>query len=325
MQLMENTTDSQLIEGQSKITFFLHENPGYLRITGKDRYAFLQRQSTNDINLLSPGQSLITVLTSPAGRILDVLWALEEGEAIGILTLPGQGEQTFNFLKSRIFFMDQVTLADASLEICQIDLLGAMVHEFLKEFGMPPSPEDNSTQNVKIGQITVRILFHKNIGLRLLTPRESCQKVLEKLQNIGGIQLSTKGYEILRVETGLPAAKHELTEDYTPLEVGYQWTVSDNKGCYTGQEVIARQINYDKITRHLAGLRMSDSPEIGDTIYPIEKDQLIGKITSTALSPRFGPIALAIIKRPFDQPGNELVVHSKEQDISAKTTSLPFQ
>lgn len=321
---MQNSTDSQFVEDQPKFTFFLHENPGYLEITGKDRLAFLQRQSTNDINLLSPERSLITVLTSPTGRILDVLWAIDEGEAIGILTLPGQGKKTFGFLQSRIFFMDQVRLVDASLEICQIDLIGKGVHELLQEFGATPSPADNSAGHIQIGQIAGRVLFHENIGLRLLIPREAYQKVQTELQNRGGIQLSEESYEILRIETGIPAANHELTEDYTPLEVGYRCTVSDDKGCYTGQEVIARQVNYDKITRQLVGLRMSDIPDIGDTLYPEAKEQPVGNITSTALSPRFGPIALAVVKRPYDKPGSELVALSEEQSISAVTTPLPF-
>ena len=66
-------------------------------------------------------------------------------------------------------------------------------------------------------------------------------------------------------------------------------------------------------------------PQIGDTLYPLDKEQPVGKITSMALSQRFGPIALAIVKRPFHQPGNELVTHDEEQSITAVTTALPFQ
>jgi folate-binding protein YgfZ len=322
---MDNFAEPQNIESQPKITFFLRENPGYLRISGNDRHAFLQRQSTNDINLLSPEQSLVTVLTSPAGRILDVLYALDEGDAIGILTLPGQGDQTFDFLQNRIFFMDQVTMDNASSEICQIDLLSTGIHKFLQEFGMILDPEKNITQNIKIGQVSGRILIHTRIGVRLLIPKADCKHVISELQTNGGVQLSAEIYEILRIETGLPAANHELTEDYTPLETGYQWTISDNKGCYTGQEIIARQVNYDKITRQLVGMLMRDMPTVGDTLYPINKEQPVGKITSTALSPRFGPIALAIVKRPFDQPGSELVTQSGEESISGVTALLPFQ
>jgi folate-binding protein YgfZ len=322
---MDNNPGSLFTDGQTNTAFYEQEKPGYLRIAGDDRHAFLQRQTTNDINLLSPERSLVTMLTSPAGRILDVLWVIDEDEAFGVLTLPGQGEQTFNFLSGRIFFMDKVSLVNASQEICQIDLLGPGASEFLHELGAIRNQQDNETLTIKIAQAPVRVLFQRNTGHHLLIPKESCHQVLNELENNGAAPLSPESYAIIRIETGLPAAGHELTEDYTPLETGFQWTVSDNKGCYTGQEVIARQVNYDKITRQLVGLLMNDVPQIGDSLYPLDKEQPVGKITSMALSQRFGPIALAIVKRPFHQPGNELITHKEEQSITASTTTLPFQ
>jgi folate-binding protein YgfZ len=158
-----------------------------------------------------------------------------------------------------------------------------------------------------------------------MVPPEAQRQVLDELESRGAESLSPESYEILRIEAGLPAARHELTEDYTPLETGFDWTVSDNKGCYTGQEVIARQVNYDKVTRKLVGLQLSDIPQVGDTLYPHESQQPIGKVTSVALSPRFGPVALAIIKRPYYEAGNELVVGGKAEGILAKITELPFE
>jgi len=322
---MDNNSGSKFAEGQTNTTFYKQENPGYFRITGQDRHDFLQRQTTNDIYLLSPDRYLVTVLTTPAGRILDVLCVFEGDETFDLLTLPGQGEQTFNFLSSRIFFMDKVTLVDASQEICQIDLLGPGVGEFLQAKGAIQNSQQNETITIKMAQIPARVLTQRNAGHHLLIPRETCDQVLHELENNGAAPLSSESYEIMRIEAGLPAARHELTEDYTPLETGFQWAVSSNKGCYTGQEVIARQINYNKITRQLVGLLMSDIPKIGDALYPLEKEQPVGRITSVALSPRFGPIALAIVKRPFQEPGVELVTHYDGHRLTATTTSLPFQ
>jgi folate-binding protein YgfZ len=321
---MDNNEGSPIADGQNHTGYYQHDDPGFLRIAGSDRHSFLQRQTTNNIDLLSPERSLVTVLTSPAGRILDVLWVIDEGESFGILTLPGQGEQTYNFLQSRIFFMDKVTLEDASHEFSQIDLLGSGLSEFLQDFGDIQKPLDNEILTINITGIPVKILTQRDLAHRLLVPRDANLQVLTDLAARGADSLSPKNYEILRIEAGLPAASHELTEDYTPLETGYHWTVSDNKGCYTGQEVIARQVNYDKITRQLVGLRLSEIPQIGDTLYPLNKQQPVGKVTSMALSPRFGPIALAIVKRPYHQPGNELLTGDGEQSITAKTTALPF-
>ena len=125
----------------------------------------------------------------------------------------------------------------------------------------------------------------------------------------------------MRVESGSPGAGHELTEAYTPLEVHLNYAISDKKGCYTGQEVIARQINFDKITRHLVGLTLESTTEEGTSL--VSGSTPAGTVTSTVISPRFGPIALAVVKRPFDKPGTILTVEGGDQ-AKARVTALPF-
>jgi folate-binding protein YgfZ len=310
---------------QFKIAYYLHGNANFLRISGEDRLSFLQRQTTNNMEFLSPIRSLVTVLTSPAGRILDVLWVVDEGETFGIIPLPGQGQQTRNFLQNRIFFMDKVTVEDASQEYAQIDLHGPEVLNFLQGLSDGDSIQDNEILKLNISGVVTLLLVQSELTHRLLVPQDSQEQVRQELEAGGAEPLSPESYEILRVETGLPAAGHELTEDYTPLETGFDWTVSNSKGCYTGQEVIARQVNYDKVTRKLVGLHLSDSAELGDTLYPAGSQQPVGKITSVAISPRFGPVGLAIVKRPFHEAGTELVAGDKGNGVLAKTTGLPFK
>lgn len=311
---------------QFKFAYFQHEDPGYLRISGPDRLAFLQRQTTNDIGLLSPDHPLITVLTSPAGRILDVLWVIDEGdETYGVLTLPGKGDQTAEFLNSRIFFMDKVSIKNKSDELLQFDLFGDGTSDLLQELGVPHDLGENHLISVNLAEVPVRILTHHKMGPRFLVPGEHEDQVTAFLEKKNSQQLSAEDYEILRVESGIPAAGHELVEDYTPLEIGFRWAISDNKGCYTGQEVIARQVNFDKVTRQLVGLTIEGTPHTGDTLYAQENNQPAGKITSLALSPRLGVIALAIIKRPFHREGTEMSLNNGDQVLKAVTHALPFQ
>jgi folate-binding protein YgfZ len=149
---------------------------------------------------------------------------------------------------------------------------------------------------------------------------------ITKTWDLGGGAAALDGvdYESLRVEAGLPAAGHELTETYTPLETGLEAAISDNKGCYTGQEIIARQITYDKVTQHLCGLRLSQPASPGARIWAEEK--LAGQVTSITASPRYGPLALAIIKRPYFEPGTAVLVgETIESAIQAQVQALPFQ
>jgi tRNA-modifying protein YgfZ len=135
-------------------------------------------------------------------------------------------------------------------------------------------------------------------------------------------ELNRSEYEILRVEAGLPSAQHELSEEYSPLEVNLESAISDKKGCYTGQEVIARQMTYDKVTRRLVGLLLGEEIPLGAQLRGEGKP--VGVITSTVLSSRYGPIALSIIKRPYNQPGTELIVDVGESKLVARVTQLPF-
>src|SRR4030067_361309 len=123
-----------------KSAFYELNKAGYLQVSGEDRLAFLQRQTSNDIRLLSANPALLSVLTSPAARIIDVLYLLPDTESIGLITLPNYSEPTARFLKSRIFFMDKVSLTDASDEFSQIDIFGTQASTALKRLGINNLP-----------------------------------------------------------------------------------------------------------------------------------------------------------------------------------------
>lgn len=91
--------------------------------------------------------------------------------------------------------------------------------------------------------------------------------VLNLMEESGALPVNDKQYNVLRIEADLPRAGYELTGEYTPLEVGLKNMVSETKGCYTGQEVIARQINYDKVTQSLTGLNLQESIQIDERIW----------------------------------------------------------
>ena len=94
------------------------------------------------------------------------------------------------------------------------------------------------------------------------------------------------------------------------------------KGCYTGQEVLARQINYDKITRQMVGLRLETPVQRGAAVQV--EGRGAGEVTSAVVSPRFGAIALAVVKRPHFEPGTVVMVASGEETARGEVVSLPF-
>lgn len=308
-----------------EVVFYPQPEAGYLRIAGEDRVNFIQRQTTNDVHLLQPPRALLSVLTSPVARILDVFYLLDEVDAIGTLTLPGFAHKTADFLKSRIFFMDRVTVKDFSKSIAQYDLFGPQAQNLLQRLGIQ-APALNQVSDGEIDGKRLRILALEKCfgpGYRLILAASDGETVETTLRQNGALCLSADSFEALRVEIGQPQADKELSEEYTPLEAGLFSAIADGKGCYTGQEIIARQLTYDKVTQQLCGLRLSELTPAGERIYAEGKPA--GTLTSFAHSPRFGPIALAILKRPYFQPGTQVALGSASSDLSAVVTALPFQ
>jgi tRNA-modifying protein YgfZ len=301
---------------------------GYLHLQGTDRLAFLQRQTTNDVTHQAPGRVIPTVLTNPAARILDVLLLLHEAdEQLGVLTLPGLAGETTRLLKSRIFFNDQVSLTDDSHELAQIDLGGPLAGYLLARLGIQDPP---GAETLRIGEIegaAIRAIGTPGYalpGTRLLVPAAQRESIEAAIIHQGAIPLTEASYHILRVENGLPAAGSELTGEYTPLEVGLEAAIATAKGCYTGQEVIARQLNYDKVTQHLVVLRLQAPGQTGERLWV--EGRPVGLLTSVAGSPRFGPLALAVVKRPYHRPRTSVIIggDGKAGGMQAEVAELPL-
>ncbi len=131
--------------------YYFVETPGYLEIKGEGGIDFLQRQTTNDVHKFDRISALVTVLTSPKARILDVLTLLpdpnekfDEGKQdsiIQILTLPGNGTKTAEFLTNRIIFMDKISIIERSSEYIQIELFGDGADLTMTKIGFKAPPE----------------------------------------------------------------------------------------------------------------------------------------------------------------------------------------
>ena len=128
---------------------------------------------------------------------------------------------------------------------------------------------------------------------------------------------------MLRVEAGVPAPGIDLNEQVSPLEAGLRRFCNDFKGCYTGQEIIARQITYDKVANHLVGLRLTALAVPGATV--MDDGRQVGWVSSAVQSIALEQaIALAYIRRPSHEPGTEVIVQSAGAAIMAEVVPLPF-
>ncbi|MBX3000589.1 MAG: aminomethyltransferase family protein [Caldilineaceae bacterium] len=296
----------------------LRADRGLLQLTGADRVDFVQRMTTNNIVILEHGQSAVTVLTSPIARIQYVFTVLQRGDLLWLLPAGDDVEQLSRHLRSQIFFMDKVKVESLSEGFRRMRLMGPDASSLLTEIGLPtPSAEWFAEQD---GIVVLHQAAFDVPGYELIVPVAESEAVQRRLLDAGAMLLADEdAYTARRVELGRPAPGHELVEEYNPLEAGLAWSCAENKGCYTGQEIIARQITYDKVTKTLVGLR-NDDPLAAGAEVKLE-GRAVGAVTSAAYSPTLeGHLALAVIKRPHNSAGTVVDINGQQVTV----IQLPF-
>ena len=279
---------------------------GILLLGERDRADFLQRMTTNDIARLQPGQAALTVLTSPVARIDAVFSVLCRQDDLMLLTAAGQADSLRQHLQSQIFFMDKVTVSDESGNLGRLRLLGPAAGELLQAAGLPqPASDDHFLEDD--GLVVLRQERYDIPGYEIAGSVNALDALQTRLTDAGAVLLAgADSYEARRIELGRPRPGKELIDAFSPLETGMTWVCAEDKGCYTGQEIIARQLTYDKVTRTLVRLR-SELPLSEGAAVSFD-DRAVGTVTSSAVSPTTGPVALAVLKRPHNTDGVEVWV-----------------
>lgn len=287
----------------------IRSNTGILALSDNDRVDFLHRMTTNDIAALNPNEANVTVLPSPTARILFVFTVIAQADRLLCLPAPGQAEALSKYLRGQIFFMDKVKVTDLSESFVRIRLMGPQAEAKLIELGWANvDVADEGTVLNRESAIAVKQEQYEIPGFELIVPVNELGSIVEGFEQSSvtevsdGATLTTR-----RIELGCPAVEHELIDTYSPLESGLAWTCAENKGCYTGQEIIARQITYDKVTKTLVGLRSDAAFEQDDDV--IVDGRRAGQVTSAVHSPTLGQyIGLAVLKRPHNEPGTEALI-----------------
>jgi len=316
---------------------------GRVFMRGKDRAALLQRLSTNDIARLRPGQGARTVLTTPIGRIIDVLTVHTLEDALLIVTSPGQGGPVWAHLKKNIFFNDQVSLEAAGRSHGQLALYGAGAAALLEQVSGAVLSEllPQHTTTIDLADAQVLVARREPIGgasFTLYLPAEQLDAVRDVLVAGGALSLDADTLDVLRVERGYGAFGRELSQEYIPLETGLLDAVSFTKGCYVGQEIIARMESRGRLAKVLRGLKLTtddqrpttddDQPVVGgqsSSVVPakLEVDgKEAGDLTSVVVSPRFGPIGLAYVRSAHAAPGGSVGIAGTH--VRGEVVELPF-
>lgn len=252
---------------------------GRIRVSDDDRIRFLHNQSTNDFQSLKPGQGCDTVMVSSTARTIDLVSAYILEDAVLLLTSPSRRELLMQWLDRYIFFADQVQLTDVTDETSTLSLMGAQSHTIVEQLGAGAIIGQAYGNHQLVNGVMIAVGSGlATPGYTIIIPAAQKEKIWQQILALGAVELSDRHWETLRILQGRPAPDAELTDDYNPLEVGLWQTISFNKGCYIGQETIARLNTYKGVKQYLWGIRLNAPASVGSAITI--GDEKVGKLTS---------------------------------------------
>lgn len=285
-------------------------NRGKLHVNGPEAVDYLQGQLTNDLEQLSPGEGCYAALLDRKAHVLadarvlvhDTSTAGDDGSpAVWLDTEPIALEPLRKHLATYKVGRD-VEVEDITDDRAILSLLGPAAAE-VADTG-PVSPE-HSHREVEIAGVKCAAVATAE-GIDVICDSGSAEKVRGKLVEAGAVAISEEAAEIARVESGLPRYGREITAELMPAEAGIvERAVDFEKGCYIGQEPVARLHYRGKPNRSLRSLRLSAPAEDGAVLRIGDKE--VGRIATAVISPRVGPIALAVVRREAE-PGATLAV-----------------
>lgn len=284
-------------------------NLGVLIFSGETRFDLLNRMSTQKVLALPKGEGTATILTTDIGRIIDRLLLYPTNSTIYTVTSENNSDAIARYLMRFVFFQDDFHIQDISKETVIFGIYGPQAQQKVVAAGFPD--EDlplHHWRQVKFGEVTAYLHRTDPIhggGYFVLGEEKDREALWQRLLDAGLAVADAAAFDFLRIEAGLPRFGHELTGDYIPLEANLWNDVSFNKGCYIGQEIIARMESRGKLAKKLVQLAADGPVEAGSDIKANGKNA--GTVTSTAVGPH-GTIGLGYVKTSVLDSGSELMV-----------------
>jgi folate-binding protein YgfZ len=285
---------------------------GKLALTGPEAKAFLNGQVTNDIEALAPGTGCYAALLTHKGKMLADMRVLDTPEELLLLCERPALQALFDAIRRFKVGFD-TELHKRTLERGLLSLIGPQSEELAG--AVPPDEHANSAGSIAGAGV---LLVRTDAGVDVVCDSADTAAVRDALLAAGALEIDAETADVLRVEHGRPRYGIDLDDSVIPQEAGLnERAVSFTKGCYVGQETVARLHYRGKPNRHLRGLRLHEEVAPGTPLQLGDRE--VGRLTSVARSPRFGPVGLALVRREA-QPGDVLDAGG----VAAEVVDLPF-
>jgi folate-binding protein YgfZ len=303
-----------------------------IAVAGNDRASYLQGLLTNDIQALTPGTGCYAAWLTPQGRMLTDMHVLQSPSMILLDVPAAQAGATLQRLDQYLFSED-VRLGSMAETLTSVWLHGpaapGVLTGVLEGAGDVSGWAQYQHAQVEFGGDTVVLARIDQLGVPgfcVFLERSKEPALRSALEAGGASTVSAEGLEIARIEAGYPVFGVDMTDDTIPLEAEIQdRAISLTKGCYVGQEIIIRVLHRGggRVARKLVALTITGSAAArGAKIFAAGRD--IGTVTSAAVSPRLGPIALGYVHRDFVAPGTAVEVATDAGVVAAHVTARPM-
>ncbi|MBI3414385.1 MAG: aminomethyl transferase family protein [Verrucomicrobia bacterium] len=308
-----------------------------LCLTGADRHRFLNGQVTNNVKDLQPGEGCYAALVTAKGKLQSDLNIYCLPNELLLDFEPGfSGTVAGRFEK--FIIADNVQVVDAAPHYGLLSVQGPQADKVVSQLNLNCPLPAKQLSFITMNDATLGEIYFANhartgtSGFDLFVPNAALVAVLDKLiasaKSVGGRACGWQAFEWARIEAGIPRFGVDMDETNLAPEPGIEArAISYTKGCYIGQEVIARIRTYGQVAKSLCGLRLAENlkvlPRRGDKLWRGDKE--IGYVTSAMVSPTLkSNIALAYVRREANQPGTELTLQTVEGISSGVIVELPF-
>lgn len=306
---------------------------GKVEVTGDDAPSFLHNLCTNNTSDLPIGAGGEAFLCNQRARVLNhlnvYLLRLHDGRPAFFLDLPPGTVDAVLAHLDRYRISERVEFADRTRDFGQIHLCGPQARLVLEKALLDDVPELDEHQHMMRtfgNQATCSIRKHSPLGepgYDVVCLAARAPLVWQLLLRAGATPLGERAAEVLRIEAGTPRYGVDVTENTFAPEVGRgDRAISGTKGCYLGQEPIVMARDRGHINRVLRGLKLPGVVPHDSKLFAGDQDA--GRVTSSAVSPRLGPVGLGYVRRQFWEPGTALEVEVEGERKPATVVELPF-
>ena len=298
--------DEELEAPREKLALLDRSYLGKVILRGNDALDLLNRISTNDMSGLIVGMVCDTVCTTPKGRIVDYCRVLHMEDSLLVVSSYMDAAHLIEWI-NRFIILEDVEVEDATASFLWLTLIGPDSLRFVRSISHKRVVQDDEQIWIEHNNVLFPALLNENF---LVNAYNFCLPVNEgetvfgwlfqEFMNQGGTLIGDEAFQVIRIESGMPDWGTELNEEHNPHEARLLNAVSFTKGCYTGQEVIARLDTYDKVQKYLMIVEMNERIDGQPPLDIYLDSDKIGVLTSYAADPlKKRYLGLAYIKKQY--------------------------